>query len=338
MSKPIVSVVIPTYNRAHCVSDAIDSVLTQSFQDFELIVVDDGSTDETPDIVSAYGDRIKLIRQKNSGASAARNAGIRAAQGEWVAFLDSDDTWEPEKLKVQVEDLRANPGAVAHMVDASICDAQAPYPSLFELRGLREEFRRKPFRQCPLCDVIATQFFTSCWMLKRRAIEAAGFFGHTLKIFEDFDLLVRVALEGPFFVNCYLCTNMRRRSGGSCALSALYQDSRLQSLQNLMHTYSRLKRDPRLTKAERHRVCHSLSGVRCEVAVLYMQQQHWRAAIITFFRSVVDDPGLRSFARAVLAATGIKAIITRLLPWRRKQRGFRRSEIDAPSLNKKSSL
>jgi glycosyltransferase involved in cell wall biosynthesis len=328
-------VIIPTYNRAHCISDAIDSVLAQSFRDFELIVVDDGSTDETPDIVGAYGDRIKLIRQKNGGASAARNAGIRVARGEWIAFLDSDDIWEPDKLKIQTDDLCSNPNAVAHMVDTVICDVRPPpYPSLFELRGLREEFRQKPFRQRPLCDVLKAQFFTSCWMLQRSTIEAAGCFDPTLKIFEDLDLLTRVALEGPFIVNSYIGVMLRRQSEESCALSELYQESRLQSFQNLMHTYKRLKLDSRLTNVERQRVRRSLSGVRCEVAVLYMQQQQWRAAIITFFRSVVDDPGLRSFARAVLTATGIKAIIAKLLPWRQKQESLRRSEMNGSSLDK----
>jgi len=92
MNAPIVSVIIPTYNRALCLGDAIDSVLSQSFKDYELIVVDDESHDGTDEVVKAYGEDVTLIRQENSGASAARNAGIRAAKGGWVAFLDSDDT------------------------------------------------------------------------------------------------------------------------------------------------------------------------------------------------------------------------------------------------------
>src|ERR1700728_4898735 len=98
---PRVSVIIPSFNRAHCIAASVESVLAQSFQDFELIVVDDGSTDETQQVLARFGDRIRVIRQDNGGVSAARNAGMRVARGSWIAFQDSDDTWRPEKLQTQ---------------------------------------------------------------------------------------------------------------------------------------------------------------------------------------------------------------------------------------------
>jgi glycosyltransferase involved in cell wall biosynthesis len=127
MPGPMISVVIPTYNRALCLRDTIDSVLAQSVQDFVLIVVDDGSADDTCEVVKGYGDRVKLKPQEYCGVSPARNAGIRAVNGEWVAFLDLDDTWEPDKLKVQVEDLQARPGAIARFVDATIIVSDQKY-------------------------------------------------------------------------------------------------------------------------------------------------------------------------------------------------------------------
>ena len=99
---PKVSVIIPTYNRSLSVREAIESVLAQTYRDFELIVVDDGSADNTPSVLGSFGERIRGIRQANAGVSAARNAGIRAAKGEWVAFLDSDDLWVPQKLERQM--------------------------------------------------------------------------------------------------------------------------------------------------------------------------------------------------------------------------------------------
>jgi glycosyltransferase involved in cell wall biosynthesis len=102
MASPLISVVIPAYNREHCVRQAVDSVLAQNFGDLELIVVDDGSTDGTVEILKSYGDKIRLICQKNAGAGAARNTAIRAARGKYIAFLDSDDRWLPEKLEVQM--------------------------------------------------------------------------------------------------------------------------------------------------------------------------------------------------------------------------------------------
>ncbi len=106
---PAVSVVIPAYNAAWCVRKAIDSVLAQDFRDFEVIVVNDGSTDDTAAVLAGYGDAIRVIDQPNGGMSSARNAGIRAARGEFIAFLDADDWWLPGKLGRQVELLRGRP-------------------------------------------------------------------------------------------------------------------------------------------------------------------------------------------------------------------------------------
>lgn len=106
---PAVSVVMPAYNAAWCVRKAIDSVLAQDFQDFELIVVDDGSTDDTAAVLASYGDRIRVVSKVNGGMSSARNAGIRASCGEFIAFLDADDWWLPGKLGQQIALMRARP-------------------------------------------------------------------------------------------------------------------------------------------------------------------------------------------------------------------------------------
>jgi glycosyltransferase involved in cell wall biosynthesis len=106
---PRVSVVIPTYNRASFVREAIDSVLAQTFTDFELIVIDDGSTDDTPAVLAPYGNRIRYIRQENRGEGMARNAGLAVATGEWVSFLDSDDLMLPDNLSALVALVDARP-------------------------------------------------------------------------------------------------------------------------------------------------------------------------------------------------------------------------------------
>ena len=105
---PIVSVIIPTYNRAHLIDKAIKSVLNQTYQDFEIIVVDDGSTDNTNEVLKNFTDsRIHYIfHTSNLGVSAARNTGIKTSQGEYIALLDSDDDWLPEKLDKQVDVLQ----------------------------------------------------------------------------------------------------------------------------------------------------------------------------------------------------------------------------------------
>ena len=106
----LVSVVIPTYNRAHCLARTIDSALQQTYSCLEVIVVDDGSTDGTPDLIRRrYGNRISYVYQENSGASSARNAAFRIARGEYIALLDSDDVWRPWKIELQVACMQARP-------------------------------------------------------------------------------------------------------------------------------------------------------------------------------------------------------------------------------------
>ena len=100
---PVVSVIIPTYNRKGFIAECVESVLAQSFSDFELVVVDDGSTDATEEVLAGFGAEIQVIRQEQRGPSAARNTGIQSASGEWLSFLDSDDLWLPRKLETQME-------------------------------------------------------------------------------------------------------------------------------------------------------------------------------------------------------------------------------------------
>ncbi|MCK4819314.1 glycosyltransferase family 2 protein, partial [bacterium] len=120
MAIPNVSVIIPTCNRAEYITQAIDSVLAQTYTDYEIIVVDDGSTDNTKEVMEPYMDRIRYIYQENAGVSAARNTGIKAAKGDWVAFLDSDDEWLPGKLAVQIRAVERHPQLVAHMVNVNL--------------------------------------------------------------------------------------------------------------------------------------------------------------------------------------------------------------------------
>src|SRR5690349_8009529 len=114
----VVSVIIPTYNRAYCLEAAIQSALKQTYAGKEIIVVDDGSTDETKSLLAKYSSNVRILHQSNAGVGAARNAGVRAARGEWIAFLDSDDEWIPEKIDVQMRALTQYPRAVAHSTNA----------------------------------------------------------------------------------------------------------------------------------------------------------------------------------------------------------------------------
>ncbi|MCM8775444.1 MAG: glycosyltransferase [Candidatus Omnitrophica bacterium] len=186
-----VSIIIPTYNRKHLVSDAIESVLAQTYKDYEIIVVDDGSTDGTEEMIrSKYGDRLHYIRQTNQGISAARNAGIRSAKGDFIAFLDSDDMWLPEKLEKQITylDQHSNLGFLCTRFKAySIHNKDA-------VRFGPEGFSTK-FAELLMSDNFIP---TSTVMVRRAVLDDVGLFDPDIPTYEDFDLWLRIAKKYPF--------------------------------------------------------------------------------------------------------------------------------------------
>src|SRR5262249_23976964 len=122
-SSPSVSVIIPTYNCARYIATAVESVLAQRLEDQEILVIDDGSTDTTRETLARFGEKIHYIYQTNSGVSLARNRGLAVASGRYVAFLDSDDAWYPNKIHRQLEALKQNPGAAACYSAFMVCDS-----------------------------------------------------------------------------------------------------------------------------------------------------------------------------------------------------------------------
>ena len=114
---PLVSVIIPAYNAAHLLPDAIESALAQTYHPLEVIVVDDGSTDETPEVLARYGSRVTAFRQDNGGVAAARNRALEAAQGVYVACLDADDIWRPDKIEIQVGLMTDGVGLIGSSAD-----------------------------------------------------------------------------------------------------------------------------------------------------------------------------------------------------------------------------
>jgi glycosyltransferase involved in cell wall biosynthesis len=186
-----VSVVIPTYNRAADLKRALDSVSLQTVPIAEIIVVDDGSTDNTRDVVSQFGRGIVYLHQDNAGVAAARNRGIGAATGEWIAFLDSDDWWMPEKIQLQIEALQRKKGAALAYTSAWIISND----------GTREIAQAaEPAQLWPAMRHSNMITSTSCVMVRREALVAEGSFNESLAVGEDWDLWIRLAQKYPFAV------------------------------------------------------------------------------------------------------------------------------------------
>ena len=185
-----VSVIIPTFNRAQKVTRAVSSVLDQTFTKYEIIVVDDGSTDGTEDCMSQFRHQIKYIHHpKNSGVSTARNTGIRASKTPFLAFLDSDDYWLPEKLAAQIKFFRLNPEAVA-------CQTEETWVR----KGLHVNPRKKHLK--PSGDIFKPSLklclvSPSAVMLKRSLLDEVGLFDEDLPACEDYDLWLRISCRYP---------------------------------------------------------------------------------------------------------------------------------------------
>lgn len=191
-NKPIISVIIPTYNRGWILKEAVDSVLSQEFYNFELIVVDDGSEDNSPDILASYGDRIKVIRQENKGVSSARNRGIASSSGRYIAFLDSDDLWLPGKLSAQFAFFESNPGAL-------ICQTEETWQK--NGKRVNPGKRHKKMsgfyfeKALELCMVSP-----SAIMVKKNLFDMVGLFDETLPACEDYDMWLRVNCRHPIYL------------------------------------------------------------------------------------------------------------------------------------------
>jgi glycosyltransferase involved in cell wall biosynthesis len=192
---PKVSVVIPTYNRTHFIIEAIQSVLDQTFQDFEIVVVDDGSTDNTKDVVDSFQDpRIKYIYQENRGVAAARNTGISASIGEYIAFLDSDDVLLKNALEKKVQVLDRYPEVAFSYGKANVMDENG---HLLRLSKKKQEYFcvRKGSEQIRKFLIIYGNCIGgSGAMVRRRCLYEVGLFDSTFRHgSEDFDLWVRLA-------------------------------------------------------------------------------------------------------------------------------------------------
>lgn len=181
---PEVSVIIPTYNSAEFLAEAVDSVLAQTWSDFEIVIVDDGSTDDTRDVAARYGDHVRYLYQQNEGPSSARNMGIKEAKGTYVAFLDSDDAWEPEKLRIQMDFMGEHPEITLVCTDSS-------------LMGSRECRERKLRRDLMgnLFPVLYSNSFirTSTVLMLRECFRDVGYFDERYRSAEDYDVWLRVA-------------------------------------------------------------------------------------------------------------------------------------------------
>jgi glycosyltransferase involved in cell wall biosynthesis len=183
MKPPLVSCIVPVYNGERFLGEALDSILAQSYEPLEVLVVDDGSTDGTPEVAASYGDRICYMEQSNAGPAAARNRGVEASRGEFLAFLDADDLWVPDKTAKQVQTLRDRP-------ELDFCVGHIKNFFMPERQTEAEEHSDHPYHQ------LRPGFSPCALLVTRSTFASVGGFDPDLRLGEDTDWFIRAFADG----------------------------------------------------------------------------------------------------------------------------------------------
>lgn len=300
-NNPLVSVIMPVYNAERTLSQSVDSVLVQTFKDFELIIVNDGSTDSTGEILNKLSDeRINIISIQNSGPSAARNEGIRFAKGKYLSFIDSDDLWTKDKLEKQYTKLRNQPE----------CDVVYSWTIFIDENG-RYIHPLKPVRyQGNVYEKMLINNFVgsgSNILVTRRSIESSGYFNPDLKYGEEWELLIRLSKNYKFTVVDEYQIFYRQNPN---SLSSSVTDMEKDSLKVIDFAYSNAPDEFLKLKSK------SIACLNSYLSYLYLSRRNcvqWnKHAIYTYIKAVKTHPAMLLSINGVLKL--IYLLIISVLP------------------------
>jgi glycosyltransferase involved in cell wall biosynthesis len=297
---PRVSVIIPIYNGAATIERALKSVFEQTFTDFEIVVVDDGSTDETPSVLAKFGDQIRMIRQANRGFPSARNAGVAASRGDLIALIDHDDQWLPRKLELTVAALDTDPGAALVFSD------------LIVVNEAGEESRSSPIgsdtAHAPTMDEMLSRIWPimpSTVVMRRAAFDDAGGFGESLH--EDLDFWLLMREQGAFI---YLPDKLVRFTFGQLYPKVLNRDIGPKPIVDLIRARYGSRADRWVEDFIQHRV-----RMIANAGVIEMSRGNLAGARRCFMRVLrYDRRHVKSYLR--IARTYLPAGIARALSGR----------------------
>jgi glycosyltransferase involved in cell wall biosynthesis len=303
---PEVSVVIPTYNRAQFLDEALQSVFNQTFKDFEVIVVDDGSTDRTKQVLEKYGDRIRYIFQENGGPAKARNRGIKESLGKYIAFLDADDVWFPLKLEKQIRMFRECPELGMVFTENSYFQENGIYrPSMGKKKRLMKG------------DVASNIFLysgvaTPTVMVRKEIFNKIGLFEEELAIAEDDNLWVRIAVNFKVELIDQLLVEVRNHSQRTTADKKKLSESVLTNIRLLSHRYSGVR------ERIEHVIPKKVSEVQFDLGYHYLENQDIVRARESFTKGIRWNVwNWRNYAYFLLSLLP-KKLIQKLKKFKRK--------------------
>ena len=309
-----VSVIIPTFNCARFLPQTLESVLAQTYRAFEVIVVNDGSTDNTEEVIRPYRQAIVYLSIPNKGASAARNAGLRLCNGELIAFLDADDLWHVEKLEEQVALMDMHPDIAVSYTNFTFFGRPFPDPTGFEERGAallrysREAIGSSRYAitsRSLLKDFLIHQAFPkpSIIMIRRQCFERVGGFDESLAICEDTQMCLRLAKYYKFgYVDrCLVQRRVRTDTLSSAADDRRYATVHIQMLENLEKWIP-------LSKSERRALNRVLADYRLAAGYLDFTEYRLTSSREHLWNSVKACPTARALVYLLLSVFPVKTV------------------------------
>lgn len=327
MRRPLVSVIIPTYNRASLVVGAVESVLNQTWRDLELILVDDGSTDNTREVLNPYISRIHYLHQSNKGKSAALNLGLRAAHGEWIAVLDSDDSWTTQKLDRQFQALEKFKNGFC-FTDIVTTGDPTIAGTAFERR--RKQFDRPFGTITNAVDYVLTPphaIYIQTALVRSDILTGAGGFDEDLYV-EDTDAIFRIALKTDFtYVNEPLvCVDRTPKRSNSLVESYEEDPSRILKCQEIMYN-KWLMLAGRLNERHRQIIRQRLSVVHNGWSNWHIARSDWAAARQSLRQASALNSDLKLRIKQILLNVWpefIRAVVARrvLARWKQQRELF----------------
>jgi glycosyltransferase involved in cell wall biosynthesis len=305
---PFFSVIIPTFNRAFYLIKALESVFNQTYTDYEIIVIDDGSTDETVKYLAPFRQSIRYYYQPNSGVSQARNAGIKNARGIWLAFLDSDDEWLPSKLQNDEKVISANPDLVAHLTNIKLINSRGHEYDYFKIRQDKSARGGFTIMKQPFVHIIKKQIFTTSLVAKREIVMRIGNFDPNISVFEDVDFALRLAVAGKWGKTDQIHAHVIRRQEPGISLTVQARKSatyRFECLNYILEKWYQPDLARKLTVTEQEALKNFLSQVLFRLGLEYLVSKLKKEAFGKLKRFLYFNRSLKSLVKYwMLALTG----------------------------------
>ena len=302
------SIIIPTYNRAGIVRESIESVLAQSHAAREVIVVDDGSTDDTSAVLAQYGSRIRVIRQVHMGPAGARNTGIRAANSDWISFLDDDDTYSRDRLQLAAEAIQRHPDVAVHMCNLEIIADGGKKEDLFSARHLHATEMMRVQR--PIAWCLQGCSFVQTMVVQREALLKTGLFREMF--YEDLDLILRLTSHVPWTVDCHPSVRLSRRTGKTLSVSAYWQSRPIENFETLVHIFRSFRDRTPLNPTEKKLVDNSIAANLYELGRAYFLDGQIERAQACFKECAGTAPRfktqLKSWCPRMIGKVGLRLV------------------------------